>query len=79
MSDIFNYFDADKTSDKSRTIYQFNVAQSEFDEMSGKPVASKKEQKFRMKKGCEGASLFMQFLVLFDRNFKASSRNKVGV
>lgn len=35
--------------------------------------------KFRMEKHTETASLLMQFFVLFDRNFKASSRNRVCI
>lgn len=35
--------------------------------------------KFRMKDATERASLLMQFLILYDRNFKASIRNAVCI
>lgn len=70
-----------KECDKGKiTIYQFDVEQNECDEIANKPGKTRKQKptKFRMKKDCEGASLFMQFVVLFSRNFKASSRNMVS-
>lgn len=39
----------------------------------------KNDEKFRMAKSAEHASLFMQYIVLLDRNFKASSRNAVSL
>lgn len=69
-----------KACDKGKiTIYQFDV-ENECDQIANKPCKTRKQKptKFRMKKDHEGASLFMQFLVLFSRNFKASSRNMVS-
>lgn len=40
--------------------------------------AKENQEKFRIKQQNERASIFMQFLILFNRNFKASIRNTVG-
>lgn len=53
------------------------------EEVNGKryriPRGSKDDgNKFRIKNQSERASILMQFLVLFDRNFKASIRNLVS-
>lgn len=37
------------------------------------------QEKFRIKHHNERACLFMQFLILFNRNFKASIRNTVNL
>lgn len=63
---------------KNVTVYEFDT-----DDVT-KKVKEIREikdtaKKFRMEKNTETASLLMQFFVLFDRNFKASSRNRVSI
>lgn len=76
---------AEKACDnESIKIYQFDTVNNNNDEatIEEKKISSrelKTSKKFRMEKHSEGASLFMQFVVLFDRNFKASSRNAVFI
>lgn len=64
------------------TVYEFANANNNEDAIVKKfkeiPQVKDAPSKFRMKKHTETASLLMQFFVLFDRNFKASSRNRVS-
>lgn len=64
------------------TIYEFANANNNDDVTikKFKEIREVKEtvSKFRMEKHTETASLLMQFFVLFDRNYKASSRNIVS-
>lgn len=71
-------------------VYKFNAVENENEneneneEISGKQYkVSKKEskksgKKFRMDIETERASIFLQFLILYGRNFKASMRNMVS-
>lgn len=64
------------------TVYEFANANHNDDVTikKFKEIGEVKEtaNKFRMEKHTETASLLMQFFVLFDRNFKACSRNRVS-
>lgn len=75
---------ADKKCDSNEkiTVYEFDTVNNNNGDLDGKRykevrAVKDKNKKFRMERFDEGASLFMQFVVLFDRNFKASSRNAV--
>lgn len=65
------------------TVYEFANANNNDDVTISKfkEIREVKESnnKFRMGKHTEAASLIMQFFVLFERNFKASSRNRVSI
>lgn len=65
------------------TVYEFdtennNVDSSPHSEYKVARSIKDDNKKFRMAKCNEGASVLKQFIVLFDRNFKASSRNAVN-
>lgn len=69
-------------SNEKITVYEFDTVNNNMDDLDNKQykeyqTVKDNGKKFRMKNCNEGASLFMQFIVLFDRNFKASSRNAV--
>lgn len=64
-------------------VYKFGNVDNNNEEINGKRYrisrGSKDDgSKFRIKNQNERASLFMQFLILFNRNFKASIRNAVS-
>lgn len=63
-------------------MYKFGAVENNNEEISVKRYrisrgSKDSTEKFRIKHESERATLFMQFLVLFDRNFKASIRNVV--
>lgn len=64
-------------------VYKFNAIENNNEEIAGKKYkikrGSKGTDKFQIKQQSERASVFMQFLILFDRNFKASIRNAVSI
>lgn len=70
--------------DAKVAVYNFTTIDNNNEEMSSKRYrisrGSKDEgTKFRIKGQNERASLFMQFLILYNRNFKASIRNAVSL
>lgn len=72
----------DNDNNDNVTVYEFvnknnndDVIIKKFKEIQEVKAAT---GKFRMEKHTENATLLMQFFVLFDRNFKASSRNRVS-
>lgn len=70
----------DRNCDKKAvTVYEFTNA----DDVTAQKIQEIRDAKaatgkFRMEKQSEHASLLMQFLVLYDRYFKACSRNTVS-
>lgn len=65
-------------------MYKFGAVENNNEEITVKRYrisrgSKDSEEKFRMKDVTERAGLFMQFLILFGRNFKASIRNVVSV
>lgn len=64
-------------------VYKFNTLDNNNEEINAKRYrisrGSKDDgTKFRIKNQSERASVLMQFLILFNRNFKASIRNAVS-
>lgn len=69
--------------DAKVAVYKFGAIENNNEEIAGKRNKKSRnlkdnDDKFRMKDETERASMFMQFLILYGRNFKASIRNKVS-
>lgn len=64
-------------------VYKFGAVENNNEEITVKRYkisrgSKDSAEKFRIKEATDRATLFMQFIVLFDRNFKASIRNVVS-
>lgn len=64
-------------------MYKFSAVENNNEELTAKQYKVAKEpkksgKKFRIDLQIERASLFMQFIILYNRNFKASIRNAVS-
>lgn len=90
ISKIFFWLTGGSFDDEKVAVYKFSAVENNNEEVSAnnQNVAAKtyeisKEsknsgKKFRIDAQTDRASIFMQFLVLYNRNFKASIRNTVS-
>lgn len=90
FSNYFFWLTGASFDDEKVAVYKFSAVENNNEEVStnDQNVSAKtykiskesknSEKKFRIDAQTDRASIFMQFLVLYNRNFKASIRNTVS-